>query len=436
MKKLVSVLVSMSVLLSLATGCSGKKPSSSRTRRTTAEDSEPASAPEEEYTGSETAIFTLDPASASGPNATEEELRQAYTQFVFGVMKRCIDTAGTGNVLLSPDSILFALEMTAAGANGETLDQMLQTMMPGVGNAEGFQFAVERMNSLKNESLKIANSVWINENDAGSVYSQYTDYVKRHFDASISILPFDNKIVKTINGWVEEKTDGMITNLLDESDVDNGTLMVLVNAISFESEWADKYSEDDIWDGHFYTTDGESLDVSYLSSEESIYLEGADATGFIKPYKDGKYGFMAILPDDETVDVNRYLADMTPEEYWSIWESRSHEEVRVYFPEFTSDYKVDLPDVLMDMGMTDAFEPGRADFRLMTSAGVYISNVIHQTHIEVSREGTKAAAATAVTMQKNAAGPSLVVRCDRPFVYAIVDLDTGLPVFLGTCETV
>ncbi|MBR5974467.1 MAG: serpin family protein [Clostridiales bacterium] len=436
MKKLVSILLSMSVLLSLTAGCSRKTATSSHSHRPGSAEKTPdyETVPEIPYNGSATAVYNLEPAGAAGSNATEEELREAYTRFIFGVMKRCASAAGTGDVLLSPDSILLALDMTAAGASGETLDQMLQTLMPGVGNAEGFQFAVERMNSLQNESLSIANSIWINKADADGIYSDYLDFVTRHFDAKVSILPFNNDAVDRINKWVEEKTNGMIPDLLKPTDLDATSVMALINAITFEGDWKEAYSEEDISEGIFTNSEGIEREVTYLSSTEYTYLESESATGFIKPYEGGKYGFMVILPSDETVNINEYLAGMSEKEYWDLWNRRDNTEVDVRFPEFNSDYRVELPEVLKDMGMVAPFDGGTADFSLMTSGDVFIGKVIHQTHISVNREGTTAAASTAVVMDKNcAAGAGYYVNCDRPFVYAIVDLDTGLPVFLGTC---
>ena len=243
--------------------------------------------------------------------------------------------------------------------------------------------------------------------------------------------------MNVINEWVEEKTDGMISDLLKPSDLDPTSIMVLINAITFEGNWKEAFSEDDISEGIFTTSGGSESSVSFLSSTENIYLEGAGATGFIKPYEDGKYGFMAILPDDENIGINEYIASMTPEAYWDLWNNRSRTDVDVRFPEFASDYRVELPDALKDMGMVAPFDGATADFSLMTSGGVFIGNVIHQTHIDVNREGTTAAAATAVVMDKNCAmGAEYYVNCNRPFIYAIVDLDTGLPVFLGTCAEI
>ncbi len=428
MKKIASILLTLSFILPISAGC----------RKNSMQLHEAASANEVPYIGDETAVFDLMGSGSSSDQASEEELRMAYTKFVFEVMKRCVEQSDTTNVLISPDSLLFALEMTAAGASGTTLDQMLQTMMPGISNTESFRFAVDRMEHLRNDSLHIANSIWINQNDSQSIFKPYSDYVSRHFDAAINIRSFQDGIVNTINKWVEGKTDGKIKNLLTPTDIDPLSIMVLINAISFESEWETALSESDIHEGLFIRGENDTQSVMFLNSTENTYLSSNDATGFIKPYKDGKFGFMALLPEDSNTDISSFISSLTPEKYWEIWNSRISSEVRVMFPEFSTDYRIELPDVLQDMGMVAPFDPASANFSLMTPDEVYIKNVIHQTHIEVNREGTTAAAATAVIMNKYGE-PSIHTRsvcCNRPFVYAIVDMETGIPVFLGTCASV
>ena len=133
---------------------------------------------------------------------------------------------------------------------------------------------------------------------------------------------------------------------------------------------------------------------------------------------------------------NEYLQNMTADDYWSLWESQSDENVNISLPKFENTYSVELKDILSEMGMSEAFSDN-ADFSFMTDKTVKIDKVIHKTYIDVNEEGTSAAAATAVAITRTnsvAKDDTLCVRCNRPFVYAIVDLDTGLPVFLGTFD--
>ena len=204
MKKRVAALLIASVIMSMAAGCSSKseKKTSKNKNKKEPENVLALDVPTVKRENGKQAVFEL---SATGDKTmTEEELKKAYSEFIFGLMKNCAEDSQGENVLISSDSILFALEMAAAGADGETLTQMMNTMVPGAANDQAFRFGVDRMNSLKNNSLQVANSVWLNEAKNDHVYEDYLDYVRQNFDAGVSVLPFDQSGIDTINQWVEE----------------------------------------------------------------------------------------------------------------------------------------------------------------------------------------------------------------------------------------
>ncbi len=440
MKKRVAALLIASVIMSMAAGCTGKKDTKNSSKKNK-KGEDPVSeitldVPTVKRENGKQAVFEL--SAKSGTEMTDEELKKAYSEFIFGLMKECAQEANGENVLISSDSILLALEMTAAGADGETLSQMMNTMVPGAGNEAALQFGEQRMNALKNESLQVANSVWLNEDKTENIYEDYLDYVQKHFDAGVSVLPFNKSGADMINSWVEAKTKDRIHDLIN--NLDGQGLMVLVNAISFDGTWKTGYEDYQVNTNVFTNGKGDRSTQMFLSSTESLYLSNSEAKGFLKEYDDGKYAFMTILPNDESIDINEFMADMTADEYWEFWESMdASADVYTMMPEFKTEYSVTLSNILQDMGMTDAFDADKADFSNMANSSPYISTVIHKTFIEVDRNGTKAAAATAVMVEDACVAepePVREVYCDRPYAYAIVDMETGLPVFLGTVENV
>ena len=103
-------------------------------------------------------------------------------------------------------------------------------------------------------------------------------------------------------------------------------------------------------------------------------------------------------------------------------------------PKYEQEYSLNLNDILKNLGMTDAFDGGKADFhRLMTGSDVWVDSVSHMTHIKVDEKGTQAEAATDVIMSYRGIVKEYYVTLDRPFVYMILDSD-GLPIFIGTFE--
>lgn len=437
MKKMVAGLLIAGMLMALPTGCAKKTTSTTAGGVTVIELPETKIETAKRENGQQ-AVFELANKQSGKTAMSDEELKKAYSEFVLGAMKRCVQMHKGENVMISADSILLALEMTAAGANGNTLDQMTQVLLPGADNLTALEFATNRMKNLQNNSLSIANSIWMNSRKTNRVYSDYLDFVKQSFDAEVSSVTFDPDGAATINKWVEAKTKGRIRELIKELSEEG--LMVLVNAITFDGTWKTGYTDDDISTKVFTNGNGDTKEATFLNSTESVFLNNEKATGFLKDYDDGKYAFMTILPNDKAMDINEFIANMTPEEYWAFWESQSTEwNVTASMPEFKSEFMVELQAVLADMGMTDAFIEELADFSNMATSDPAVSKVVHKTFIDVNREGTAAAAATAVIMYDEAVmiePETRSVICNRPYAYAVVEKDTGLPVFFGTVENV
>lgn len=175
-----------------------------------------------------------------------------------------------------------------------------------------------------------------------------------------------------------------------------------------------------------------------LYSQEGSYFSDENTTGFMKDYEGHDYAFMAMLPSEDT-DIADYVAGIDGDKLSKLWRSASG-DVNVCIPEFTFDYNSELSDELKSMGMELPFTES-ADFSGMaeTSSGaLYINRVIHKTHIELDRNGTKAAAATAVVMTDECAMEEeepKIVYLNRPFVYAIIDKESGTPIFIGAVNT-
>ena len=172
-----------------------------------------------------------------------------------------------------------------------------------------------------------------------------------------------------------------------------------------------------------------------MNGETYEYLSDEHSTGFIKYYQDGKYAFAAILPE-EGMTTGEYLATLTPDALHTMLSNPSRETVDISIPKFSLDYSTELGDTLQAMGMTSAFQSETADFSAMSDRDLYISAVLHKTHIDMYEGGTRAAAVTAVLVKETCVmEPPKSVVLDRPFVYVIMDTQTSLPIFFGTVET-
>ena len=335
------------------------------------------------------------------------------------------------NTLISPMSILYALGMTANGANGETLSQME--------NVFGMKLATLNHNlksiDKETDSLKRANSIWFKDVSGFTVNEDFLQTNGDYYGAGIFKAPFDAGTCKEINDWVSEHTDGMVKNILDK--IPEEAVMYLINALAFDAQWEEVYRENAIREGTFTTAQGEQRTVEMMYSEESRYLEDDCATGFLKYYQGGRYAFAALLPK-EGISLEEYLEKLTGEELYALLSNPYDAEVMASIPKFKVEYDVEMSEVLKEMGMTDAFDPTCADFSGIGSSdagNLYISRVLHKTQISVDGLGTKAGAATVVEIANESAMEEqdyYVVHLDRPFLYMVIDTYWNMPIFMGT----
>ena len=344
------------------------------------------------------------------------------------------------NTLVSPLSIVTALALAANGADNETLSQMEHVLTNGLPIAELNGYLYTYINSLpSNEKAKfhLANSIWFKDVASLKMQDDFLQTSIDYYDTSIFKEIFDNTTVSKVNNWVKENTHEMIDEIIDS--IDSAMVTFLINALAFEAEWAKPYTLDNINEDIFIDINGKKRDINMMHSDESIYLENENVTGFIKPYANDTYSFVAILPN-ESIDFNDYVSQLSSEEIIDLLSKRKNEKVVTSLPKFEYDFSIKLSDTLFCMGMEDAFIGPKADFTKMAiseEGNIYISDVIHKTYIKVDELGTKAGAVTAIIMKSFGfieASPKEVI-LDRPFVYMIVDNKTNLPIFIGTVIT-
>ena len=376
-----------------------------------------------------------------------DEFKDAAADFAFELLKESNKAGYEGDSLLvSPLSVMLALSMTANGAEGETLKQFEKVLGGKMDidslNAQLFNYT-STLTSTEKAKFNLANAVWLTSDPSFSVNRHFISRIENTFDADIVAADMTNPTtVDEINSWVKKETFDMINKIIDEGSLDEQTIMVLLNAIAFDAQWQNEISDKSCFEDDFNGTDGKKT-VTFMRTHGNRYLEGNNEIGFIKNYAGGDYAFLALLPD-EGIDINDYVASLSGKEFLKICDEDFGDkyEVNTVIPHFSFDCSLSMAGVLEKMGIKDAFNPFTADLSGMgesTNGALYISDVLHKTHIELDNKGTKAAAVTGVVVKATGMSASVTVKnvvLDRPFVYAIIDTQTGLPIFLGVCENI
>lgn len=365
----------------------------------------------------------------------DERFIKSQAEFGLSLFKKSIDDEK--NSLVSPLSVMLALAMTANGADGDTLEEM-ESILGGelsIDELNEYLYTyMKKLPSSEKAKLEIANAIWFKDDEiAIRVKEEFLHKNADYYGASVYKAPFDETTLNDINGWVKEHTDGMIDKILEE--LGDMAVMYLINAICFDAEWADPYSDYAIYEGSFYGLSGTET-VELMRSEESRFVSDENAIGFIKPYKNG-YSFMAILPN-EGMSLADYIDTLEGDELVQLYKNAEWAQVNATLPKFKYDYSIFLNDALKAMGMEKAFEGGFSNLGESAYGELFINRVLHKTFIEVDNMGTRAAAVTAVEIYPESAMPiePKTVKLDRPFLYAIVDNATGLPIFIGTVNDI
>lgn len=363
----------------------------------------------------------------SASKAPDDEFKAAASSFAAELFK---DNYSKGKTtLVSPLSVLTALALVQNGAQGNTLAQLEQAL--GGLDRDTLNAYMRAYCDFLTESdeLKIANSVWTDSSaEAKRAFLQKAvdSYSAQLFSAPLS----DPKTVESINSWVKKNTDGMIPKIIEKADRD--AVMMLVNAIAFDAKWETPYKRSDIERLEFTSYSGSKKKTDFMCSTENIYLKDGGAVGFMKPYKNGRFAFAALLPDENT-GIDDYVASLSGDKLMKIFSSAKRgNEVNVKMPKFRAEYSTQLIDTLKKMGVKDAFDNKTADFSsLVENRDAYIATVVHKTFIEVDEKGTRAAASTLVGADTMSLMEPYNVCLNRPFVYMIVDTETNLPLFIG-----
>lgn len=354
-----------------------------------------------------------------------EEFKSAMAHFSFELFKSSTKNDGTNN-LISPLSLAIALGMVGNGAMGETLAEFESVFGMDIDSLNKNLYKYTKsLYSSSNCKLNLTNSIWFRDRENFTVRDDFLQNNANYYDAQIYAAPFDNQTIKDINNWGKYYTDGMIKETV--KDIGSDTMMYLFNALVFDSKWDEKYQKSQISKGEFINYNNEKRNVEMLKSEEKWGLSGDDFIGFRKDYIGARYSLVALLPE-EGLDIYDFIKDLTGEKWMEAWNNKSEGNYNIMMPEFTYEVEIDLVAPLKEMGLNSMFSEA-ANFKGISDTGLFCDKAQQNTFIDVSRKGTKAAAITGFRVKENAVFSYLAL--NRPFVYALVDNNTGLPFFIG-----
>ena len=367
----------------------------------------------------------------------EPNFSTSVNQFGFNLLKH-IDASKS--CMISPFSITTAMAVLNAGAEGKTKDEIDDAF--GWRKMDVPQKFKDLMSSLESvEDFKLASANGLFLDNEFVVKESFLKTVKENFEASVNRLNFRNgdttPAVDFINEWVENKTEDKIKDLL--SELSNDVRAVIVNAIYFKAQWIKKFEVEFTRNDIFYVDDDYAVETEFMSQVEAHQYGVKDGLETVKlNYNVGdnrKIAMVIFKPTkrNSLKEIESSLLEYNFEKVKGILSSLSYTHINISVPKFTFETKInDLANTFQQhFGIKEVF--GNADLSGITEEeDLRVSKIIHQSFIDVNENGTEAAAATAILIEKTSLKPDPIeVKINQPFLFLIYDETNDMVLFIG-----
>ena len=364
---------------------------------------------------------------------------------------------GQKSFLFSPLSLQYALGMTANGASGETLDQIVDAL--------GFGTDLDALNALCNKllnelpavdlgvKLKLADAILVS--DQYPLLPSFKEKVEGTYYAAVENMSFDDPstVAARINDWSKRNTNGLIDKMLDAQDISPDDIAFLMNALYFKAPWVPEgrkalFEKEATSNQEFFPGGCEVLTVPTMHTSRSLnYADFGNFRVLEIPYANGKFAMYILLPEGELVGDQpdhvpsvygfaSLMQDFPKLDWQGIRSNLKERDVNLALPKFETSSSFRLNEALGALGVKDAFTSAAQFDRMFQDPDLeaYIDFVIQKARISVAEWGTEAAAVTVVAMAKESAMPiesPVDFNCNHPFAYLIAEKTSGAILFAG-----
>ena len=356
-----------------------------------------------------------------------------------------------GNVVISPYSISSVLAMLNDGADGNTKNEIEKVL--GIKDYDAWQreFSTFYKNNGNQETEELKfhadNSYWINDTTFSfdsQAQNNYKEKVKNSYNAETISMDFANTNPQDqINDWVDQKTNGVIKQIIPEKVDKNKIAAILLNTIHFDGQWETKFCEG--WEMDFHGTDGNTkVQNMFQERKDYKYVKENGLEMLELPFRDTDIAMDIVISEDLEKSSTEIFSKLSEKEKEALFQKLGKQEkvlMNVTLPKFKLEYGIkDVSDQLENMGIQDAFDMGKAKFPGIQGDNVepfFVSSVFHKAVVDVKENGVTAAAATAAMIEAGCAPGQkqpISFNVNRPFVFVLRDSNTGMIYFIGQVE--
>lgn len=398
------------------------------------------------------------PTPGPGGGGSESDGRKAVTAsegakaaasranaFGFRLFGELAKQQSSGNFAVSGASAAMAFALFQQGNEGKGREAIATAL--GYAGADESRLAADYgdlfavLNGKSKSTVLMANALFTKQ--GLTIEDAFLKSATGPFHAEVKSRDMgDPATLKELNDWCSKQTDGMIPKMLDQ--IDRDTFAVILNALYFRGTWLKQFDPRKTTEANFYPEggkgpsggDGGSFKVPMMSGEVDAVMWSGETFGAVRlPYEAGDYSMVLMMPVYGKTSGDMRAA-LTPAMWGELWGhlQRKPDELDVSLPKFRLSSNHDLNRALTGMGLGDALIAGRADYSRMVKGmdanAQVAADVRQRVVVEVDEKGTKAAAVTSIEAKVTSA-PMFSPHFNRPFMFAIVEHQTGAILFLG-----
>ena len=363
------------------------------------------------------------------------EFLQANANFSLELFKHLAEEE---NTVYSPVPVYYSLALLANGTDEEAQSEILARLAVEEMDLEDMnRYYHELIRRFEQDNpgveLNLSNSIWVDEG-----FKPNEDFLKTnktYYGTDSYKVDFGNRETpELMNDWVSEATNGKIDEMIEELSAN--AVMYLFSTIYFNADWEIPFDAADTYESDFLVGE-EKIKVEKMTGRFEIEtVKTADEEGIILPYKDDRYSFIALLPN-ESMDIRDYLTRLDDAKLVELIYEIKEEEVDLMLPKFEVRFENTLINPLEEMGIQRIFDPKTNSLSSLGTAdgNLYVSNMFQKTYLVLDEEGTEAASAVGTEISETSLlMETRMIDFNRPFLYGVVENETGLPVFMGIMD--
>ena len=369
-------------------------------------------------------------------SSTSRTAINALTPFFTNGSAQFLSTQGSENLLWSPINAYIGLAMMTELTDGASRQQILDLF--GARDIDELRQQVGAVwesayNDNGHEISTLANSLWLEE---GLNYQQDTmDNIAYYYYASVYQGDLGSqKINNAIGAWINNNTGGFLKKSTSNVNLSPDTILALYSTIYFQAKWQDQFNQANNTNDVFHAPDGDKT-ATFMNKKlaQMNYYYGDKFSAVALSLKNGSLMWF-ILPDEgyTTADVladGQYMQMVLQQD----WENTKWMKVKLSVPKFDVNSTMDLKDGLQEMGVTDVFNEGAANFSEITGdVPIFLTAANQSVRVQIDEEGVKAAAYIEFPGAMSPEPPKEIIDfiLDRPFIFAITT--ESIPLFMGT----